>query len=350
MKKIFFLLLFFPFVFAEIGWVKADSSTCHNNVDMKLDSAYNVCTVNCRLFLSDETEIRSCNSQCYSNLRSSQINTESYGRCKSNCFNNNGGMEIIGCFNNCSSTNDTEQCFLGCSNSIDSNNLKSCVNNCYFDIQNKIKNIYDYSHLFCNSMLTIGEKVQATDFDGRLKYPLIPMDDYYVISGWYRTNGGNHFGIDYVPYNKNADLNIYSSTSGVVSRIESGYDNFLSTMSLNTCISKYPSAAYGNRVHVKFTGYDGNEYEVLYGHFVKGSITVNVGDDVEVGQVLGKMGNSGCSTGTHLHYEIRKIHDGTYSKIDPYDIYESTSFYPDIRNGYSKECGENHLWETCPID
>ncbi|MCX5781632.1 MAG: M23 family metallopeptidase [Elusimicrobia bacterium] len=44
-------------------------------------------------------------------------------------------------------------------------------------------------------------------------------------------------------------------------------------------------------------------YVTYYGHMYK--IYVNEGDTVTRGDVIGLMGNSGTSTGTHLHYEIQ---------------------------------------------
>ena len=52
-------------------------------------------------------------------------------------------------------------------------------------------------------------------------------------------------------------------------------------------------------------------YETLYGHL--SAITVKKGQKVIVGEVIGKAGSSGRSTGTHLHYEVAK--DG--KRIDP---------------------------------
>ena len=49
---------------------------------------------------------------------------------------------------------------------------------------------------------------------------------------------------------------------------------------------------------------DGNT--TLYGHMHKNTITVSVGDIVDQGQVIGKVGSSGRSTGMHLHFEVRE--------------------------------------------
>ena len=46
-----------------------------------------------------------------------------------------------------------------------------------------------------------------------------------------------------------------------------------------------------------------------YMHMVKGSIAVKKGQDVIEGQVIGKLGNTGESTGPHLHFEIQEGKD-----------------------------------------
>ncbi len=67
---------------------------------------------------------------------------------------------------------------------------------------------------------------------------------------------------------------------------------------------------YGNYVIIDH----GNGYHTLYGHMVTGSIIVKVGQVVKQGQKIGQMGSTGRSTGTHLHFEIRKASGGF---IDP---------------------------------
>jgi len=60
------------------------------------------------------------------------------------------------------------------------------------------------------------------------------------------------------------------------------------------------AGGYGNCVRIAHA----NSYETLYGHLSR--ISVKVGQDVTVGQKIGEVGSTGRSTGTHLHYEIRK--------------------------------------------
>lgn len=55
---------------------------------------------------------------------------------------------------------------------------------------------------------------------------------------------------------------------------------------------------YGNCVIIKHA----YKYETLYGHLSE--IDVKVGQNVKAGDVIGKLGSTGRSTGPHVHYEI----------------------------------------------
>jgi len=61
------------------------------------------------------------------------------------------------------------------------------------------------------------------------------------------------------------------------------------------------SRSYGNYVKIE---HEGGIY-TLYGHLESGTIAVSVGQTVGQGQVIGQEGNSGFSTGYHLHFEMR---------------------------------------------
>lgn len=56
--------------------------------------------------------------------------------------------------------------------------------------------------------------------------------------------------------------------------------------------------SYGKKIVV----YHGFGYTTVYAHLNK--IQVKVGDEVEKGEVIGTMGNTGNSSGPHLHYEV----------------------------------------------
>ena len=43
----------------------------------------------------------------------------------------------------------------------------------------------------------------------------------------------------------------------------------------------------------------------VYAHMIHGSMLFKKGDTVKVGDVIGKTGDTGMSTGPHLHFEIR---------------------------------------------
>jgi len=60
------------------------------------------------------------------------------------------------------------------------------------------------------------------------------------------------------------------------------------------------AGGYGNCVRVAHS----NGFETLYGHLSR--ITVHVGQKLSVGDKVGEVGSTGRSTGTHLHYEVRK--------------------------------------------
>ncbi len=77
------------------------------------------------------------------------------------------------------------------------------------------------------------------------------------------------------------------------------YDDGTVTAALNTCSGTTP--ATGNYVKIKHnTG-----HVSIYMHMARGSVTVKAGDKVKRGQRLGYMGNTGRSTGAHLHFGLQ---------------------------------------------
>jgi murein DD-endopeptidase MepM/ murein hydrolase activator NlpD len=64
-------------------------------------------------------------------------------------------------------------------------------------------------------------------------------------------------------------------------------------------ISRYNPGGYGNYIMIRHY----NGLETLYGHM--SALKVNVGDYVKAGDIIGLGGNTGRSTGPHLHFEVR---------------------------------------------
>lgn len=60
------------------------------------------------------------------------------------------------------------------------------------------------------------------------------------------------------------------------------------------------AGGYGNCVRIRHI----NNVETWYGHLSR--INVHEGQNVTVGEVIGKVGSTGRSTGPHLHYEVRR--------------------------------------------
>ncbi|WP_276964044.1 M23 family metallopeptidase [Chryseobacterium sp.] len=78
------------------------------------------------------------------------------------------------------------------------------------------------------------------------------------------------------------------------------YGSDVRAAAAGTVIFSGQKGGYGNCVIVSH----GNGLATLYGHLSE--LVAKVNDIVKVGQVIAKSGNSGRSTGPHLHYEVHK--------------------------------------------
>jgi len=79
---------------------------------------------------------------------------------------------------------------------------------------------------------------------------------------------------------------------------------------------------------------------VVYAHLQKGSITVNAGQVVRQGQVVGRIGNSGNSLAPHLHLHVSDGPDPFAAQGVPFVLARVTllgqlTSVPDMLRGYS---------------
>lgn len=115
---------------------------------------------------------------------------------------------------------------------------------------------------------------------------LIKNKDYKITNNY----GNGHVGIDIVG-TTSGNSYITSHSDGIIYKVVDGKNNDKSASG---------TSSYGNYVQIKHS--DG--YYTLYAHLKKG-LKLKKGDNIKQGDIVGIMGNSGNSYGTHLHFEVR---------------------------------------------
>ncbi len=115
-----------------------------------------------------------------------------------------------------------------------------------------------------------------------------PSNNHHL-SGFDYAPNANHWGIDIAG---NEGEGVYATDAGVV--VYAGWNNY----------------GYGNMIMVDH----GNNFQSLYAHM--SAFNVNCGQSVGQGDVIGAIGNTGRSSGSHLHFEIRAIS----SFVNPWDV------------------------------
>ena len=95
---------------------------------------------------------------------------------------------------------------------------------------------------------------------------------------------------------------VYAAADGIVFKLQDGvFDRS----------KKVNNGGLGNYIAINHS----NALFAYYGHLMKDSLFVKVGDTVQVGQVIGKVASSGRSTDPHLHLEI---YDANSNIVDPF--------------------------------
>ena len=136
----------------------------------------------------------------------------------------------------------------------------------------------------------------------------VPSTITATFAGDDSVHNGNHGAIDISNGNGDGGTNIIAAKDGVVI-----YPTDDSQTGYADVGNPEDGGGYGNHVIIQHS--DGNY--TYYAHMSQNSITVRSGDNVKQGQVIGKMGNSGDSRGTHLHFEVRVGGDSNANRVDP---------------------------------
>ncbi|NOH03848.1 MAG: peptidoglycan DD-metalloendopeptidase family protein [Chloroflexi bacterium] len=117
-------------------------------------------------------------------------------------------------------------------------------------------------------------------------YFVYPTNKHYL-SGFDWSPQTNHNGVDFAGNEGEA---IYASDAGVI--VYAGWNDY----------------GYGNMVMIDH----GNGFQTLYGHM--SALNVGCGQSVGQGEVIGAIGSTGRSSGSHLHFEIM-----AGMKVNPWD-------------------------------
>lgn len=111
----------------------------------------------------------------------------------------------------------------------------------------------------------------------------------------------NHFlsGFDYSPSTNHSGIDIDGNTGDAIYAVDNGV----------VVYAGWNNWGYGNVVVVNH----GNGWQTLYAHL--NTYNVGCGQSVFQGNVIGAMGDTGNSSGSHLHYEM--MYNG--AKVNPWD-------------------------------
>ena len=97
------------------------------------------------------------------------------------------------------------------------------------------------------------------------------------------------------------DIDGFANPSGSVAAAAAGSVTF---------VGGSPCCNYGLYIIIRHSG----GFQTLYGHLSK--IGVSVGQNVAAGQSIGTIGNTGYSTGVHLHFEVRQG-NASFNQLSP---------------------------------
>lgn len=116
-----------------------------------------------------------------------------------------------------------------------------------------------------------------------------PLEQHVITAGWTYNDGSAHNAID---LRAATGTPVYAAESGTVILAQPNWNG------LKTGVN-----AYGKYIRISHANYRGKSLETTYAHLSQ--VLVKYGDKVTEGQLIGFSGNTGNSTGPHLHFEVR---------------------------------------------
>ena len=118
------------------------------------------------------------------------------------------------------------------------------------------------------------------------------------------------------PYGHRQAPKAGASTNHMGLDLRANYVPVLATEDNGIVVSVSNEGKGGNVIRVEYARADGSKYQTAYMHLSQ--MSVKEGDRVSAGQAIGVSGNTGNSTGPHLHFSVKKVAaDGHTEQIDP---------------------------------
>lgn len=152
-------------------------------------------------------------------------------------------------------------------------------------------------------------------------YPIFMVNPHVTAPFNQQRSYGRHEGID---------LRVWNSPGDALPFILSGAPNGV----IESIRSYDPGTGYGKYVRVAYYGFEpGVVWKVWYCHLSEVQPGLRAGDDLVEGQALGTAGNTGNSTGPHLHLTVQRIPGGLSgyvieSVVDPHPLIEALTEPP----------------------
>lgn len=167
----------------------------------------------------------------------------------------------------------------------------------YASLDKVVNNLKNGSSSMEDAYLKAVEETKNSNTLRPFSMPINMKESKNISSYWGQQRGSDyHYGWD---ISAAAKTDVYAPADGgvVVKATFPSKANVSSGTSSSACKNN-------NEIHIKYN-FNGRDYLFLVAHLYPNSGKVRVGDTVKKGQKIGEVGTTGCSTGNHLHIEVR---------------------------------------------